>query len=85
MIMPILGSFVLRAPHPGRKTGEFAYQQTVNSAKDLLWVGGHLAMGVCQSCGAAGGGHPPRMHPVAAPRQKEYRTQIERKAGRVCC
>lgn len=61
VIMPILGSFVLRAPHTGGKKGEFAYQQTVNSAKDLLWAGGHLAMGVCAAASYAKHGWPTRM------------------------
>lgn len=67
-IMPVLGNFVLRAPFDGdgARKGEFAYRQTVKTVNDLLWTGGHLAMGVCAARSYASYGWPTRMFGIEA-------------------
>ncbi len=67
-IMPVIGNFVLRAPFEGdaARKGEFGYRQSVKTANDLLWAGGHLAMGVCAARSYATYGWPTRMFGVEA-------------------
>ncbi|MFO0839859.1 MAG: type VI secretion system contractile sheath large subunit [Phycisphaerae bacterium] len=61
-IAPVLGRFVLRAPHQIAGSEQvFAFQEAVAGEKDLLWGGGHLALTACAARAFANHGWPTRM------------------------
>ncbi|MFH1747344.1 MAG: type VI secretion system contractile sheath large subunit [Planctomycetota bacterium] len=66
-LVPVLGRFVLRAPFEARsRAREFTCAEKITKASDVLWAGGHLAMGVCAARAHARHGWPTRMFGVEA-------------------
>jgi len=61
-LAPVAGRFILRAPYTA-KPGSAAYgcSESVARISDLLWAGGHLAMGICAARAYARHGWPTRM------------------------
>ena len=65
--MPTLGRFILRAPYAANgRAGEFTCAETVTGERDLVWGGGHLAMGLCAARAYAQHGWPTRMFGAGA-------------------
>lgn len=61
-LAPVVGSFVLRAPHAARpEAREFTCTESTSAIGDLLWGGGHLALAVCAARSVARHGWPTRM------------------------
>jgi type VI secretion system ImpC/EvpB family protein len=61
-LVPVLGRFVLRAPYAAKpRAAEFSCTETVTGERDLLWGGGHLAVGLCAAGAYARHGWPTRM------------------------
>ena len=61
-LIPILGRFILRAPHARRAdAAEFTFDESVGKIGELLWGGGHLAMAVCAARSFATHQWPTRM------------------------
>jgi predicted component of type VI protein secretion system len=61
-LVPVLGRFILRAPYAVKpRAAEFCCAETVTGERDLLWGGGHLAVGLCAARAYARHGWPTRM------------------------
>lgn len=61
-LVPTVGRFVLRVPHEPRGDGKgFVYTEKIEKARDVLWAGAHLAIGVCAARSFANHGWPTRM------------------------
>ena len=66
-LVAVLGRFVLRSLHePRSDSREFTCQEKVSAASQLLWAGGHLAMGVCAARAFTTHGWPTRMYGAEA-------------------
>jgi len=66
-LVPMLGRFILRAPYAANgRAGEFTCAETVTGERDLVWGGGHLAMGLCAARAYAQHGWPTRMFGAGA-------------------
>ncbi|MEP0846992.1 MAG: type VI secretion system contractile sheath large subunit [Phycisphaerae bacterium] len=66
-LAPVLGRFILRAPHePRNGAREFTYKENVSTIGDVVWAGGHVAMALCAARAFAAHGWPTRMFGVEA-------------------
>jgi type VI secretion system protein ImpC len=61
-LVPVVGRFVLRGPYtPQSDDREFVPAEGIQAVTDLLWGGGHLALGLCAARAYATHGWPTRM------------------------
>lgn len=62
VLAPVVGGFVLRAPHEPRSDArDYTCKESVSSMGDLLWGGGHIALAVCAARSVERHGWPTRM------------------------
>lgn len=62
VLAPVLGRFVLRAPHAPRDgAAEFSFAEPVATLNDIVWAGGHIAVAVCAARAYEKHGWPTRM------------------------
>ena len=68
-LSPVAGKFILRQPYAAAAGGnEFSHTESVSAITDLLWAGGHIAMGVCAARAFATHKWPTRMFGIEAGR-----------------
>lgn len=61
-LVPVVGRFVLRAPYAAKPGGAtYGHNESVTKISDLLWAGGHLAMGIRAARAYVRHGWPTRM------------------------
>lgn len=68
-LAPVVGKFILRQPYAAAPGGDtFAHAESVAAVNDLLWAGGHVAMGICAARAFANHNWPTRMFGIEAGR-----------------
>lgn len=66
-LAPVLGRFILRAPHePRAGSREFTHKESISAISDVVWAGGHVALALCAARAFATHGWPTRMFGVEA-------------------